>query len=591
MINFDSLTLSALVEELNPVLVGARVHRVQQPSKYIILLTLRAGGKNRKLCISAHPKYSYVALLDYSKRSFVNPDKPPMFCMLLRKYMEGAKIVEIRQPDNERILDIVFESFNELGDKVKMTLACEIMGKYSNVILYVDTSKLILGCAHNVGELMSSQRELAGSLPYVLPPAQKRINFTSRSLGQFLDMSRALSESIDLWLSKTFYNISLALARELCNVSGVSYSSDSGNLNKQENIEKLYNITYEFISKRQFCPSISRDNIYFSLLAKDSEVEWISQSSVNRMVDLYFAYHVELDSFKQLRENLKSKLSRDIKKIKQKIKKYDLTLEKADKAEDGRICADILTANLHKIKPGMTEIELENFYDEYKPIKIELDPALTANQNAQRYYKLYNKAKNSVRITQKMRQQEQDELNYFIGVLLSVDQASDVKILEEIKEELSAALLKSPSKKSRQVATPKIKIISYLSSDGLEIMVGRNNKQNDYLISKLAHPKDLWLHTQIEHGSHVIIKTERGLKEIPEQTLHEAALLAGYYSEGRHSSNVTVVYTLKKFVKKPTGAKPGFVVYSSEKPLYVNPLEEHVANILSREIEENTVNN
>lgn len=580
MINFDCLTLSALVEELRPVLIGSRVHKVQQPGKSIILLTFRAGGKNRKLCISAHAKYSYIALLDHSNRSFVNPQKPPMFCMLLRKHMEGAKILDITQPVNERILEILFESFNDLGDRMQMTLACEIMGKYSNVILYVTKTKLILGCAHNVGELMSSQRELAGSLPYVLPPAQTKLNLLNISLDQFKTISVALTESFDVWLSQRFHNISLAMARELCNASGISLTGRA--IHMVENIETFYHLAYKLLAERNYDPSLSKDMKHYSLLACDPQIDWNPVGSVNEMVDRYFAYHAENDFIQQTKNNLRSRVSREVKKITNKLIKLDKNIEKAENAEYYRVNGDLLKANLHKIKNGLSEVTLENFYDNNAKLLISLEPTLTPNQNAQKFYKLYTKAKNSLQITMDRKKNELAELKYLESILFSIDQASDLKTLEEIQEELNSQF-KSQSKKEKMPVTPsKMNVARFVSSDNFEILVGRNNQQNDFLLSKMAHPKDLWLHVQTAHGSHVIIRTDRGNNEIPERTLHEAALLAGYFSEGRYSSNVEVIYTLKKFVKKPTGSKPGFVVYSNEKTLYVNPLEEHVGPVLEK---------
>lgn len=582
MINFDCLTLTALLEEIYPVIVGSRVHKVQQPGKSIINLTLRSRAKHKKLCISAHPQYSYIALLDNSKREFVNPSKPPMFCMLLRKHMEGAKILDLKQPKNERILEIHFESFNELGDRMPMILACEIMGKYSNVILYVAETKLILGCAHNVGELMSSQRELAGSLPYILPPAQDKLSILDITLDKFMQMSMALDDSVDQWLSKTFHNISLATAKELCNTAGVKVSREHSSLNTKQSMEKLYNLSNKLIAQRDFKPSLSSDMKYYSLVACDPSINWRQVDSVNMMVDLYFAHHIENDMLNQLKGTLRSRISREVKKITNRLLKYNEVIERAENSDIFRIKADILTSNLHKLEQGLKEVALENFYDNNAEILIQLDPLLTPNQNAQKFYKRYNKAKSSLKVSKERREKELNELNYLESVLLSIDQASDLKTLEEIQEELNTQIKSQAHLEKDQKKKEKINITRFLSTDGFEILVGRNNKQNDFLISKLAHPKDLWLHTQTSHGSHVIVKTDRGNNEIPKQTLHEAALLAGYYSEGRFSSNVSVVYTLMKFVKKPTGSKPGFVVYSGEKTLYVNPLEEHVAPILDK---------
>jgi predicted ribosome quality control (RQC) complex YloA/Tae2 family protein len=583
MINFDSLTLSALTEELKEALKGSRIHRVQQPSKYELLLTIRAGGKNRRLCISAHPKYAYISLLDHSKRSFVNPQSPPMFCMLLRKHMEGAKIVDIIQPDNERILEIYFESFNELGDRQMMTLACEIMGKYSNVILYITDSKLILGCAHNVGELMSSRRELAGSLPYVYPPVQTKLNLLSLSKKQFAGMTLALSEPFDVWLSTSFHYISRALARELCHVCGVSYQDCP--VNRLENIETLYELAYELLSEKRFKPSLSVDMRYYSLLALDPDVEWLPVSTVNEMVDRYFAHHINIDTFSQLQKNLISRVKREIKKVNDRIKKYDEVLAKADKADEYRQKGDILMANFNSVEPGLKSIVLENFYANQQLVTIELDPLLTASQNAQRFFKQYNKAKSSYKVTQQRKKTEEEEKDYLKGILISIEYSTDKETLDEIKEELDLRQQKHHKKTGNQKKEKsKVSVKKFLSTDDLEIFVGKNNRQNDFLLSRLAHPMDLWVHTQMAHGAHVIIKTNRGQQDIPESTLHEAALLAGYFSEGRYSSTVPVVYTLKKFVKKPAGANPGFVVYSNEKTLYVNPLEEHVRPVLDRKL-------
>lgn len=583
MINFDSLTLSALAEELNLTLIGSRIHRVQQPTKHEILLTFRAQGTNKKLLISAHPKYSFIALLDHTKRQFDQPHQPPMFCMLLRKHMEGAKILDIKAIENERIVEIYFESFNELGDRVLMTLCCEIMGKYSNVILYHTSSKQILGCAHNVGEHMSSQRELAGSLPYVLPPQQNKLDLLEVNVSHFKQMTLALNEPIDKWLSNTFYYISLALARELCHVAGI----EPGKVAKQEKLLDLYEIAYKLLAERAFNPSISKDMELFSLLAQDPSVEWNSMGSVNEMVDRYFYHHSVNDHIKQLKSTLAARVKREIKRINNKIKKSEETLEKADNANIYRHKADIINANLYRLSQGETLVTLENFYDNNSPIDIELDPLITPSQNAQKFYKLYNKARNSIDITEQRLEKDQSDKQYLESIIISIDHATDVPTLTEINDELNSL---TRHKQKQQVTSSKkkekIKVTKFMSSDGFMILVGRNNKQNDYLISKLAHHQDLWLHTQNMQGSHVIIQTDRGQKEVSEEALHEAALLAGYFSQGRHSSNVNVIYTARKFLKKPPASNLGYVTYSQEKTLYVNPLEEHVAPILETMIAE-----
>lgn len=586
MINFDSLTLKALILELEPILLSGRVQKVHQPSKNELLLNIRSLGKNFKLYICIDPKYPHIAIMSEQGEKYRDieiPQKPPMFCMLLRKHMEGTKILDLRQPDYERIFEIYFESYNELGAKIPMVLACELMGKYSNFVLYNYETNVILGCGHPVGPEKSREREIAGGLPYIYPPKPKKNDLLNISEDQFLLAASNIKNPINAWLNQNFYHISFALANEVCAYCEISLEKNDIAITSQDKIKKLYKIFIEILNLNNLNPSISRDKKLFSLIGLDSEIYRNKASSVNSMVDLYYGYQVFKDKFSRLKTSLSSLISKELKKQLSKIEQHSKKVLDESKAEKYRETADILIANTGKVKLGMDSIELENFYNNNKLEKIQLDPTKNVSANAQKFYKLYNKGKMAAKVSIDIMKEAQSEVEYIESIIMSLNQAESLDELRQIKEELAA-------QKIIKIAQPKTKgkekqkkehlfIKEFESSDGFKIYLGKNNKQNEHIISKIAHSNDIWLHTHNIPGSHVLVKIPGEIREISDNALFEAANIAAYYSQAKDSVKIPVIYTKRKYLKKPPGSKPGYITYSNEKTVFITPDENLIRNL------------
>jgi len=575
MINFDSLSLKALISEIEPVLTEGRVQKIQQPSKNEVLLTIRALRQTHKLYICVDPKYPHVSLISAKGEELRNieiPQKPPMFCMLLRKHMEGCKINAVIQPGFERILEIKFDSYNELGERTPMILSCEFMGKHSNIILYSYETNVIQGCAHPVSHEKSRERELAGGLPYIYPPKQNKYDLTQISKEKFLQLAQIMDAPVNIWLNEKFGFISKALATEICNFLEINIEKDKISAVSREKISELYDLIINTINFDNINPSISEDKKYYSIISIDKSTKWQPFDSVNSMIDIYFGYQVFNDKFSRLKNYLAGIVKKEIKKQTTQLSQHIKTFDSEEKQEKYRQYADIIMANLYKISPGIEHIELENFFDENKIIKIPLDKMLSPNSNAQKYYKLYNKAKNAALHGRELAEKIQNEIDYLESIRESINQAETLSDLKEIEQELiSQNLIKSTNYPiSKKEKKEKINLTEFVSSDGLIICLGKNNQQNEFLL-KIASPEDIWLHTLNIPGSHVLIKVPQNTNEVPETTLHEAVYIAAYHSQARESSNVPVVYTRRKFVKKPSGSKPGFVIFTHEKTLVVNP--------------------
>lgn len=572
MINLDSLTLKALIGEIGEVLSSGRVQKVQQPSRKELLLNIRAQGKNHKLYISIDPKYPHLSVITPQGESFRQveiPQKPPMFCMLLRKHMEGAKIKEIRQPNFERIFEIYFDSYGELGEKVPLVLSIELMGKHSNIILYNYDTNVILGCAHNVSSEKSREREVAGGLPYIYPPKQNKTDLLAISAEEFYSMAKALYEPMNSWLNSKFYNISLALADEICKITGIPVEKDTVIAIEREKITGLYELVRNTLALKGLNPSISADNKYYSIIAADKSIKWNQQASVNEMLDAYFGYHVYQDRLERLRTGLLSVVKKELKKNKTKITQHLKAVNSDEKSEIYRQTGDVIMANLYKIKPGFEQIEVENPYNNNELEVIKLDPSLSANANAQKYYKLYNKAKNAARISKEIIEKLESEKNYLEGLKLSMEQSVAIEELVQIQEELASEnLIKSHVKDNKKAKKEKIEV-SYEEINGFKVYIGKNNKQNDFIISKLAGLNDIWFHAQNMPGSHILIKLSQDKEIVDDETLYKAAKLAVYYSQARNSTKVPVIYTLRRFLKKPPGARLGYVTHSNEKTIFV----------------------
>ncbi|SDD98786.1 Predicted component of the ribosome quality control (RQC) complex, YloA/Tae2 family, contains fibronectin-binding (FbpA) and DUF814 domains [Paenibacillus sp. UNCCL117] len=600
--SFDGLVIHGLVQELQGLLPG-RINKIQMPSGNDIVLQLRASGKNLKLLLSASPTYPRVHL---TEENFINPQEAPMFCMLLRKHCEGGIIESVEQSGMERVIRLNIRQRDELGDLSLKTMIVEIMGRHSNLILLDPASNTIIDGIHHVTPAISSYRVVMPGVTYVHPPEQHKTNpleiesedMFSRLLG---DTAHILVEEGQatggkLWeqaLVQRFSGFSPLAARELvyrawggapgaavgpeahAEAEGASASAEASGY--AEAARKLWphflRLTEQLRSGKTEPVIVTvpdSGKSYFSVTELSHlQGETRRFDSISSCLETYYSDKAERDTVKQRVSDLFRLLTNERNKNIKKLEKLAETLEDAQQADRFRILGELLTASMHLIRKGESRIQVINYYDEeQRPIEIELDPLLAPSDNAQRYFKKYTKAKNSLAVVGEQMTQAREEIVYLDNLLQQLAGAG-MQDIEEIREELvEQGYLRSRGKKhKKKKANAKPLLACYTSSEGIAIYVGKNNTQNEYVTNRLAHSGDTWLHTKDIPGSHVVIRSA----EFGEATLLEAAQLAAYYSQAKESSGVPVDYTLIKHVRKPSGAKPGFVIYDHQKTLFVTP--------------------
>lgn len=530
MITFDSLTLSAWIKENKDFLEGARIQKIQQPTRRELVFTIRSQGETKKFYININPQMHHICFMDKeneSRRMIEIPKKPPMFCMLLRKYLENSKICEVKQPPHERILEFYIETFNELSEKIYLCFAIELMGKHSNAVLYNYDTNIIIGCAHNVGSEKSSVREMAGTLPYTYPPKQNKT-----------DILKYNGEIDYNSLSSDFYDISKSFEKQIQN--------------------KPLSKIKDYISLNTVTPAISKDYREFSLFAELVENP-VLQTSVNNMIDNYFTYYQEKDKFQSIKTHLTTITNQKIKKFENSIKKLSTQLEREEKTEKFRLYGDLIMANLYNNTDYSPFIEVFD-YENNKNITIELDNTKTLKDNANKFYKLYNKGKTSKQKLTEMKETFAANLDYYKQVMYSIERAENTSELLEIKHELEPE--NTEKKDKTHSAIEPVKIVR----GDFTIFIGKNNRQNDYIISKLAKDDDLWFHTKDCAGSHVLLKGDNP----PDKLIFECAKLAKINSSAPYSSKIGVIYTKRKYLKKPPKANLGYVTYKNEKEIIID---------------------
>ncbi|AZU61463.1 Rqc2 family fibronectin-binding protein [Neobacillus mesonae] len=566
--SFDGLFTKAMVLELSRLLKGGRINKVHQPYKNEVILTVRAGGNNHKLLLSAHPSYARVQL---TTEAYDNPSEPPMFCMLLRKHIEGHILEEVYQIENDRIIIFEIKGRNEIGDISYKQLIIEIMGKHSNIIVVDKTRNLILDSIKHISFAVNSHRAILPGQAYVFPPEQHKQN---PFMADEEDVLRSLdfnAGKLDRQLVQQFAGVSPLFAKEVIYTSGLA---------NRTTVPKQFVALMKKIEGDELQPAImtaeAREVFYlFPLEHIKGMVKTFS--SLSEMLDRFYFGKAERDRVKQQGHDIERFISNEKEKNEKKIEKLEATLKDAQQADTFQRYGELLTANLYAVKKGMKEIEVLNYYDEAGgTIKIPLDPRKSPSENAQKYFSKYQKAKNAILIVNEQIVHAKDEAAYFDNLLQQVQSASP-KDLQEIREELAeGGYIRDRQKRGgKKVQNAKPVLDLFQSSDHTEILVGKNNKQNDYLTNKLAARDEIWLHTKDIPGSHVVIRS----KEPIEQTIKEAAMLAAYFSKARNSSSVPVDYTKVRYVKKPSGAKPGFVIYDHQQTVYVTPDEELVLNL------------
>ncbi|SHH77959.1 Predicted component of the ribosome quality control (RQC) complex, YloA/Tae2 family, contains fibronectin-binding (FbpA) and DUF814 domains [Caloranaerobacter azorensis DSM 13643] len=582
----DGIVIKAIINELKETILFGKIDKIYQPEKDEILINIRS-NKNYKLLISASSNNPRIYLTHHTKQ---NPINPPMFCMLLRKHLHSGKIINIYQPSLERIIVIEIESLDELGIKSVKQLIVEIMGKHSNIILVDKNNNKVIDAIKRISPDISSKRVILPGCKYAQPPSQDKTNPISINEKYFIQSinNANLGELTYKFLYKNYMGMSPLIAKEICYRAKIDDSTKIGELNeiKIKSLSKEFMYVMDLVRKEIFTPNIIIDTeknkvVAFSSidLTQYKNLTKKNFTSISQTLEEFYLTRDKSDRLKQkssdLRKVINTKLERNITKL-AKLKEELLEAKSKDKY---KIYGDLITSNIYRIEKGQNEVELENFYSpDYSIVKIKLDPKLTPAQNAQKYYKKYNKLKVAEMTLQEQITKTEEEIKYLENILVCMENSSDIQELEEIRDELiKEGYIKGNNKNNKKSERIISKPYHFISSDGYDIYVGKNNKQNDYLTLKFAEKNDIWLHTKDIPGSHVIIKSNG--KNVPEKTILEAALLAAYYSKGKMSSNVPVDYTERKYVKKPKGSKPGMVIYVNNNTLYVTPKIEEINKI------------
>ena len=560
----DALCLTALAEELRPALEGARIDKIYQPARDEVLLHLRSQAGNVRLLLSARPGSPRAHL---TTLVWENPDKPPMFCMLLRKHLQGARILALEQPPLERILVFRLEVLDELGDRVERRLVLECMGRSANLIL-LDGEGRILDCIRRVeGDLARGQRQLLPGLFYRQPPESDKLNpFTMDGDQLAAALENPAGREPEKLLLDTFTGLSPLIARELAFRAGGAEHL-AAELEKLSRTVKEKNYT-PILLVRDGQPA---DFTFLPILQYGPATESVPQESFSALLDGFYQRREAADRVRQRGADLVKAVTSARDRTARKLANQRRELEATRDRERLRELGDILTSNLHRMEKGMTSVTALDFYDpEGGEVDIKLDPLLTPQQNAAKYYKEYNKAKTAEKMLTLQLEKGEGELEYLNSVLENLDLAEGERDLQEIRQELADTGYlrrgKTAAKREKRVAG---KPMEFRSTAGLRITVGKNNSQNDLLTAKLAHKSDIWLHTQKIHGSHVILWLEGGQADA--QSLTEAAVLAATFSQARDGKKVPVDYTPVKYVKKPAGARPGMVVYTTYQTALVDP--------------------
>lgn len=575
----DGAFLYAVKNELE-ILKGGRVDKIHQPSREEIIINMRTQDGAKKLYMSSSADSARVHI---TEMNVDNPKVPPMFCMLLRKHLSGGKLIDIRQDILERILFFDFECTNELGDRVIITIAVEIMGRHSNIII-INQDGRIIDSIKRVDAEMSRERLVLPNMIYELPPRARRVNFLKDSDSDMINaIKNAKPAELSKVLMKTFEGISPIVAREWA-----FYTSKGTELCSDDMTDEYFSRLIFIIHQTAdiLIHGLERKSPYYIVkdkngLLKDFSFMRISQygnlmitsetDSACQTLDMFYCQRDNMSRLKQRANDLFRLLSNTADRISKRISNQKDELAQCSNKDTWKLYGDLISSNIYRLQKGMKSALLENFYDESCPqISIKLDDRKTPSQNAQHYYNEYRKAVTAEKKLSEQIKFGEEELAYIDSVFDSLTRAeSEAEVIELRVELIEQGYIKSRMKgKIPKIQPPA----EYISSDGYTILAGRNNKQNDKLTLKTAEKNDIWCHTKNITGSHVIISANGEMP--PQRTIEEACIIAAFNSKARESSQVPVDYCLARYVKKPNGAKPGMVIFTNNKTLYVKPDRE-----------------
>ncbi len=553
-LSFDLLTLELFYEETKGLILNSIIEKIYQVGNTDIFLELFSPDHGRlKLILSVHPQLYRIQI---TKKEFPYPARPPSFLMLLRKHLEGGRIVDYFLVPQERIVELKIKRFPEEDKKFIL----ELMGKYSNLIL-LNENHIIIDAIKHISSEVSRFREILPGIPYIYPPKTQKFSL--------LDINE---EKLDEILNKET-SLKDILLREVAYMNPQLVNDLLGEIDKEKIKKRILEIK-EKIIKKELTPVVylhEGEPITFSLfpLKEYETFEKKEFDKVYKAIDFVYSYAFDKTLFEQRQRRLLELVKENIRKVTDKIKEFDEQIKEGEDAEKLRIKGEILLFHKDEIKKGVGKVILPNPYNLEEMVEIELDPGLSAFENAQKYFKRYKKLKRGINILKEQKQKLEDELYYLNSLEFSIENAKTLLELREIEEELEKGGYIREPKEIIYKREKRSEPLKFLSSDGFEIYVGKNNKQNETLTFQIAKPEDLWLHARGIPGAHVIIKTNN--EEVPENTIYEAGSLAAYFSKGRYSSYVPVDYTKRKYVNKPKGSKPGFVIYKNEKTIFTKP--------------------
>ncbi len=572
--------MTALAGELRQALTGGKVDKLYQPARDEAVLHMRAGRDNVRLLLSASPAHPRAQLTRVPRE---NPETPPMFCMLLRKHFTGARLLELSQPSMERLLDFRFETLDELGDRVERRLVLECIGRKSNLIM-LDGAGRITDCMRRAEVDLSAKRPVMPGLFYAPPEPTGRLDpaaMAPEELRSFVLANAPEGDGQDKWLLDTFNGLSPLTAREL------AFQGEGTREGLADRLAQLM----ERVKAGDFTPTVLLregrpfDFTFQPILQYGPAVELKRYPTFSALLDDFYEQKEAQERVKQRGQDFIRSVTQARNRTAKKIANQEADLARTAGREKLRRYGDIITTNFYAMSRGQSVLRAQDYYDPACPeVDIPLDPLLTPQQNAARYYKDYKKAQKAEEMLTLQIEKNRGELDYLDSVLQMITLSEGDRDLQEIRQELmDNGYLKQHRRKMTAKGKQKIvhaKPLEFRSSGGLTILVGKNNSQNDRLTHREADKRDLWLHAQKLHGSHVILKT--GGLPPDERSLTEAAMLAAWFSQGRDSGQVPVDYTPVKAVKKPAGAKPGYVIYHTYQTLYVTPDEETVRTLRGR---------
>lgn len=554
---FDGLFIHSLLNSIKPTLVNGRLSKIYQPFEQDLVLTFRNERKNYQLLISANAQYPRFYL---TKKAIANPDKAPTFVMVLRKYLEGSILQEIEQVGVDRIVNFRFSNRNELGDQVQLVLSVELMGRHSNVILYDNSNGHIIDLLKRINPDENRARILLPKAKYELPPLNPGINGFDLSEQEFKQKAAANDPSE---FAGQINGLDRDDRSELIGYleDDFSYSSFRTFINQFDKKGAFVLLTPR--NKRKIFPYLP----YHLDLVKES-----SDPDLNHALDEFYLYQANHDWVKQKSSKIERLVKNEQKKLTKKVVKLKKQLEQAENSEGYRIRGEILNANLAQVKPGMTKISLPNYYDNNRPIEIKLDAALSPARNGQKYFTRYKKLRDSIKHVKEQIEIANDNLRYFDSIQTAIDNAEPEDIDQITDELINQGYLKRPQKQKRKKKVTEHNLNKFRLSSGKTVLVGKNNYQNDWLTLKKANKTDIWFHVKNIPGSHVILQDANP----SDDDILEAAEIAAYFSKAKNSAHVQVDYVQDKRVKKPNGARPGFVIYTGQNSIEVTPEKERV---------------